>query len=175
MRAEKISDEKIRNEKRKSERSLEILDKDEVKKFQEIVDKNYKSSFELKDFGVMLGSEERIWLAARDVFSFDFSKLPVNSIGMNFGKLKRNGKFRLTIEGSQLVGRTAERNVAIVSDNDAESFLRGEDVNILQAIDCEEHTFVILKTESGIILGSALFAEGKMKNLLPKSRRIQYA
>ena len=171
MRAEKISDEKIRNEKI-HERSLQILDKREVKKLQEILDKNYKSGFELKDFGVMLGSEERIWLAARGVFSFDFSKLPVNSIGMNFGKLKRNGKLRLTIEGSQLVGRTAERNVAIISDSDAESFLRGEDVDILQAIGCEEHTFVILKTESGVILGSALFAEGKMKNLLPKSRRI---
>jgi len=167
MRAEKMRREM-------PERSLRILDKNEIIKLQEIIDKNYKSGFELKDFGVMLGSEEKIWLAARDVFTFDFSKLPVNSIGMNFGKLKRNDKMRLTIEGSQLVGKNAEKNVAVVADERAENFLHGEGVDVLQAIDCEEHNFVIVKTESGIILGIALFAEGKLKNLLPKSRRISY-
>jgi len=173
MRAEKIIGEN--GKKIKPVRSLQILDKKEVKKLQEIIDKNYKSDFELKDFGVMLGSEERVWLAARDIFSldFDFTKLPVNSIGMNFGKLKRNGKMRLTIEGSQLVGKNAERNVAVIADEHAENFLRGEDVAVSQAVDCEEHNFVIVKTESEVIVGGALFGEGKLKNLLPKSRRIR--
>ena len=173
MCAKKMNDKKISDEK-VPERSLQILDRREVQKLQEILDKNYKSGFELKGFGVMLGSEERIWLAGRDVFTagFDFAKLPVNSIGMNFGKLKRNDKLRLTIEGSQIVGKTAERNFALIADERAESFMHGQDVDVLQAVECEEHTFVIVKTENGTILGSALFAEGKLKNLLPKSRRI---
>ena len=165
MPAEKVSDGR-------KERSLQILDKHEVAEVQEIIDRNYKSGFGLKDFGVMLGSEERIWLAARDVFAFDFSKLPVNSVGMNFGKLKRNGKLRLTIEGSQLVGRTAEKNVAVVADMAAEKFLRGQDVEVLRNENCDEHNFVIVRKENGEIIGSALFAEGKLKNFLPKSRRI---
>jgi len=164
---------KMRNEYVKPARSLEILDKRERERLQEILDKNYKSGFELKDFGVMSGSEERIWLAAKEVFAFDFSKLPVNSVGLNFGKLKQNNKMRLTIEGAQLVGESAERNVAVVADMVAERFLRGEDIEAVKnAENCEEHNFVIVKKEKGEIIGSALFAEGKLKNFLPKSRRI---
>jgi len=164
--------EEVKGEKRKMQRSLEILDKAEVEGLQRTIDKNFGGSFRLRDYGVMLGSEERVWLAARDVFVFDFSKLPANSIGLNFGKMKRNEKMRLTIEGAQLVGATAERNVAVVADNDAERFLRGEDIGAKHAENCEEHNFVIVKAESGRILGSALLAEGKLKNFLPKSRRI---
>jgi len=155
-------------------RSLRILDRREVEKLQEMLDKNYKTNFELKNFGVMLGREERIWLAARDVFAIDFAKLPVNSIGLNFGKIKQNNKIRLTIEGAQMVAESAEKNVAVVADDVAERFLRGEDVDVLQNIECEEHNFVIVKSERGRILGSALFAEGRLKNFLPKSRRLVF-
>lgn len=151
---------------------MEILDKKEVEELQRLVDKNFKSGFELREYGVMLGSEERIWLAGRGVFQYDFSKLPVNSMGLNFGKIKRNEKIRLTIEGAQLVGRDAERNVAVIVDENAKKFLRGEDVDVMQAAGCEEHNFVIVKTEDGRIVGSALFSEGRLQNFLPKSRRI---
>lgn len=162
----------MRVERKRAPRSLEILGKEEIGKLQQTLDKNYKTGFELKDFGVMLGSEERIWLASRDVFLFDFARLPVNSIGLNFGKMKRNNKLRLTIEGSQFAGRTAERNVAVIHDVDAERFLKGGDIVPAAAEDCEEHNFVLVKTESGMVVGSAMLAEGKLKNFLPKSRRI---
>ena len=164
----------MKEERKREKRGLDILDKSEIESLQKIIDKNFKSAFDLNDFGVMLGSEEKIWLAARDVFTFDFSKLPVNSLGMNFGKIKKNDKMRLTIEGSQLVGSTAERNVAIISDVDAKKFLRGEDIDPMQKENCDEHNFVIVKTEGGTVLGSALLAEGRLKNFLPKSRRLAF-
>jgi len=163
---------KMNERTERPQRSLRIVDKNEVEDLQKMIDRNYRSDFVLRDYGVMLGSEERIWIAARDVFEFDFSKLPVNSVGINFGKLKQNGKIRLTIEGSQLIGKTAERNVALIADDDAEKFLRGEDVSAVETIECENHNFVLLRTESGRVVGSAMFAEGKLKNFLPKSRRI---
>ena len=158
--------------RKRTQRSLEILDKEDVERLQGIIEKNYGGEFNLRDFGVMIGSEERIWLASKDVFLFDSARLPVNSIGLNFGKMKKNEKLRLTIEGSQLVGKTAERNVATVSDADAMRFLRGEDMNPVIKEGCEEHNFVIVKTESRTVIGSAMLAEGRLKNFLPKSRRI---
>ena len=159
--------------KRAPQRSLEILGKEDIDRLQGILDKNFGGEFDLKNYGVMLGSEERIWIASKDVFLFEFGRLPVNSVGINFGKMKRNEKFRLTIEGAQMVGRTAERNIAKVKDEDAEKFLRGEDIIAIENVKCDEHNFVLVKTLSGRIIGSAMIAEGLLKNFLPKSRRIR--
>ena len=150
--------------------SMTILNNSEIKRIENLIKKNYGCDFHLREYAVMIGPEEKIWGANRDIRNIDFEKLDVNSIGMNFGKLKSD-KVHLTIEGSQLVGKEATKNVVELNDEDMKKFVSGSTIEI-SPINCEMNNFVILKSGRNI-LGSSLLTENGLKNLLPKSRRIQ--
>jgi len=152
-------------------RSLEVLEAEQVKSIENIVEKNYGAVFDLKQFLVMKTPEEKIWIASKAVADVDFSSLSANSVGMYFGKLKRNNKINLSTEGCQMVGKEAKKNVAVVDKDSAERFLRGNDVIPIEAAKCENQNFVILKCGEDF-LGSSLFVDGKISNILPKSRRL---
>jgi NOL1/NOP2/fmu family ribosome biogenesis protein len=152
-------------------RSLEILTKEQIEKLEKIVEKNYGSHFDLQQFFVLKTSEDKMWIATKEVANMAFEKIPVNSIGLYLGKIKRNDKINLSVEGCQLVGKDAKKNVALLDEEAAERFLHGEDVMPKEAVNCEEHNFVMVKHE-GDFLGSSPFEGKKIKNMLPKSRRL---
>jgi NOL1/NOP2/fmu family ribosome biogenesis protein len=153
-------------------KKMKVLGKDEVEAVENIVEKNYGARIDLKQFLVLKTFEEKIWLATKELVSLDLSKLPVNSVGMNFGKLKRNDKINLTIEGSQIVGVKATKNVVLLNEENAVKFMQGSDVKPQQEINCDYHNFAIVKSGEDI-LGSSLLTEEGIKNQLPKSRRIK--
>ena len=151
---------------------LEILKREQLTEIEGILEKNYGVEFSLKNFLVLKSErEEKIWLASKEIDTLDLRNLPVNSVGMNFGKIKRNDKINLTVEGSQLVGKAATKNIAII--NDKEKFLSGSDVEPGKLISCDLNNFVIVK-HSGEVLGSGILRENTIENLLPISRRIQF-
>ena len=151
---------------------LEILKRERLTEIEDILEKNYGVKFPLKDFLVLKSEkEEKIWLASKEIDTLDLRNLPVNSVGMNFGKMKRNDKINLTVEGSQLVGKAATKNIAII--NDKEKFLSGSDVEPVKLISCDLNNFVIVK-HSGEVLGSGILRENTIENLIPISRRIQF-
>jgi NOL1/NOP2/fmu family ribosome biogenesis protein len=152
-------------------KKMKILGKNEVETVENIVEKNYGTGIDLNQFLVLKTFEEKIWLATKELTDLDLSKLPVNSVGMNFGKLKRNDKINLTIEGSQMVGIKATKNVVLLDKENAEKFMQGSDVKPQQEINCEYHNFTIVKSGEDV-LGSSLLTEKGIKNQLPKSRRI---
>ena len=151
---------------------LEIQKREQLTEIESILVKNYGVRLSLRDFLVLKSErEEKIWLASKDIDKLDLRNLPVNSVGMNFGKLKRNDKINLTIEGAQLIGKSATKNVATI-DN-AEKFLSGSDVEPSKLINCDLNNFVIVKS-SGEVLGCGILRENTIENLLPISRRIQF-
>ena len=155
-------------------RALDLLEEQHVKKIEEIIQKNYGTEIDLQKFSVFKTStDEKIWIASNNIFEVDLSKLVVNSIGLYFGKLKRNDKINLSTEGSQLVGKTATKNVVYLDKENSIKFLQGMSVKPGKIVNSEQHNFVIIRTEEEI-LGSSLLTEEGIKNLLPKSRRIRY-
>ncbi|MEA3430498.1 MAG: hypothetical protein U9R08_04455, partial [Nanoarchaeota archaeon] len=74
---------------------------------------------------------------------------------------------RLSIEGSQLVGPKAQKNIAKINNEQAQKWIRGEDIKIKQ----EFEGFVIIKHETNYI-GSGKFKEGTILNFVPKVRRL---
>lgn len=152
-------------------KKMKILDKEEVERIEEIVESNYGTKIDLKQFLVLETFEEKIWLATKNLLNLELGKLPINSIGMNFGKLKRNDKINLTVEGSQIVGATAVKNIAVLDEENTKKFMQGSDVKPEKEINCDYHNFAIVKFEEDI-LGSSLLTEKGIENQLPKSRRI---
>ncbi|MEM5790739.1 MAG: hypothetical protein QXP77_01685 [Candidatus Aenigmatarchaeota archaeon] len=141
------------------------------KEIERIIDKNYRAKIDLKDFIVVEGKENKIWLSTKKIFEIDLKKLKINSFGLYFGKLKRNEKIHLSPEGAQIVGRNAIKNVLELSEEETRKFMEGSDLKIKIPENCESHNFVILKSKDDI-LGCSLALEDGIKNLLPKSRRI---
>jgi NOL1/NOP2/fmu family ribosome biogenesis protein len=151
---------------------MKILKKEEVEQIENIVEKNYGAKIDLKQFLVLKTLEEKIFLTTKDLLNLDLSKLQINSMGMNFGKLKRNEKIFLTIEGSQIVGAKATKNIVLLNEENAKKFMQGSDVKPEKEINCEYHNFAIVKFGEDV-LGSSLLTEEGIKNQLPKSRRTQ--
>lgn len=151
-------------------KTLKILDKKEIKEIENIIEKNYRSDFDLEGYAVFETSDRKIWVASRKIFEIDLKKLAVNSIGLYLGKIKRNEKIHLSTEGSQMIGKTAKRNFVVLNEEDKIKFLQGSNVKP-QEIEADYHNFVIVKSPEEI-LGCSLLTEEGLKNLVPKSRRI---
>ena len=148
-----------------------ILNRDEIKEIEKIIEKNYGCKLNLKN--LFLTGDEKIWIAGENVSTEFFSSVRnCYRIGIYFGKLKRNYKIKLSMEGAIIVGKKAKRNVAIVDDKEARKFAEGNDINKFECIDCEKNNFVIVK-RNGDTIGVGILREGYIENLIPKARRMR--
>ncbi|MHA1208383.1 MAG: methyltransferase RsmF C-terminal domain-like protein [Candidatus Freyarchaeota archaeon] len=86
--------------------------------------------------------------------------------GVYFGRLEKDG-LRLTIEGAQLIGETAKKNVIELDYDEAVKWMRGEDFQL----ESEYQGYVVLKWKN-YFLGCGKLKNGVVKNFVPKDRRI---
>jgi NOL1/NOP2/fmu family ribosome biogenesis protein len=119
------------------------------------------------EFTFLKNNKNRIFMVNDEIKNIDLEKLRINSIGLYFCEIDKD--IRLTIEGSQLIGPKATKNILEISDEQVKQWLRGEDLD-LDSIQ-ELSGFVILKNGSDF-LGTGKFKENKILNYLGKSRRI---
>lgn len=143
-----------------------VLNSKEVKAVAAIVKQQWGSDLS-RDYGFLEGKDGDIFLISRDIEKLDLQQLRINSLGLYFGQL-RNGELRLSIEGSQIVGKTAAKNVVDLDDNEFKLWLRGEDIE--RASDgCSG--YVIIKHNNDFI-GCGKCKDGKILNFVPKARRV---
>jgi len=152
-------------------KKIRFFPKKEIEKLEERIRKNYGADISLKGLLVFRTSEDKIWIASKNVAKIDFSKLRINAIGLYIGKIKKGGKFRPSIEFAQVIGRNAKKNVVMVDEEDMEKFIRGSDIEFKKGIRCEERNFVLVKYREYVIGVGRLF-DGRVENLVPKSRKI---
>ena len=125
-------------------------------------------------FGTML-PEDAIWYyhtkqndvyiltnAAKEV---DFESLRVNNCGLYVANMDR--EIRLSIEGSQLIGPDATKNVVDLSYEEMRSWLRGEDIPVEHA-----DAFVLVRCGTDYC-GCGKVKAGTLLNYVPKGRRVQ--
>ncbi len=110
-----------------------------------------------------------IWIASRDVLNVD-ERIKFNRIGIRLIRVFKDG-FKLTTSGAQIIGNLAKKNVLEISnENDVLRFLSGEDIH--SKFNELEKGQVIVKFNNDI-LGIALYDGEKLKNQIPKSKRIK--
>lgn len=117
--------------------------------------------------GLLEGKDGDIFLISRDIERLDLQQLRINSLGLYFGQL-RNDELRLSIEGSQIVGKTATKNVVELDDTEFKLWLRGEDIE-KTLIDCSGYVLIKHNTD---FVGCGKCKEGKILNFVPKARRV---
>ncbi len=117
--------------------------------------------------GFLQNNDGDIFLVSRDIERLDTERLNTESLGLYFGQL-RNDELRLSIEGSQLVGKAAAKNVVDITDSELKQWLGGNELEN-GADGCSG--YVIIRHENDF-LGCGKVKEGKILNFVPKARRV---
>jgi len=112
-----------------------------------------------------MSAKNKIYIVNKDIQKIDAEKLRVNSYGLYFAEL-RDTEIRLSVEGSQIIGPKAKKNVVELSEKQLHDWFNGLDLDIKH-----ERSFVILKYNEDFV-GCGKSTEEKILNYLPKIRRV---
>ena len=125
-----------------------------------------------------------IFLVTRAVDQVDLKQLYVNSLGLYFGEL-RNEELRVSIEGSQIIGHEAKKNVIVLNDEQLQQWLAGTDIELIENVSAnttggknsgttmrENNGYVLVKHNNDFF-GCGRIKNGNLLNFVPKSRRIK--
>jgi len=146
---------------------LHILNTKEIKEVLKLIEAQWDAKLDL-NYAFLKNNKERIFIINKDIQNIELDKLRINSIGIYFCEVDRIG-IRLSIEGSQIVGPKATKNVVEITEEQEKQWLKGED---LEVEDKGDYTgFVIIKNNNDF-LGTGKFKENKVLNYVNKSRRI---
>jgi NOL1/NOP2/fmu family ribosome biogenesis protein len=145
---------------------LKILNNREIKEIYKLIEKQWGARIKL-DYGFLKNSKNRIFIINKDISKIDTSKLRLNSVGMYFCEQDMIG-IRLSIEGSQIVGPKAAKNIVELDEDETKKWFKGEDLE-KECRDCSG--FVILRRKSDF-LGTGKYSNGRILNYVGKTRRI---
>ncbi|MBN2112037.1 hypothetical protein JW707_02955 [Candidatus Woesearchaeota archaeon] len=145
--------------------NLKILNKKEIKKILGAIESQWGFREEL-DYAFLETEKGKVYLANKEIFSIDLSKLKINSLGIYFAEIKSG--IRLSIEGSQIIGPKATKNIVELNDEEAKQWMAGLDLD--KQTECKD--FVIIKYKDDFLGTGKQTKEGKVLNFVPKVRRM---
>src|SRR3989338_3119504 len=146
--------------------NMKILNKKGVKHILDAIEKQWGAGF---DTGNAFFQKEngKIYLMNRGFSRIDADKLRINSLGLYLGEMK-DGELRLSIEGSQIIGPDAKKNVMELNEAETKEWMRGTDLEN----ESEMKGFVIMKNNEDF-LGCGKVTQKKVLNFVNKARRVE--
>ena len=140
---------------------LKILNSKEIKEILKLMEGQWGAKLK-PNYAFLQNNKNRVFIINKDINKIDLSKLRINTIGIYFCEVDKVG-IRLSIEGSQIVGPKATKNIVEISELQVKQWLKGEDLEIK-----ENHSdFVIIKHKN-YFLGT-----GKSESFLDCSREFR--
>lgn len=142
-----------------------LMTEEEVLELVKKINSEFGSDFNPAEFKFFIKDEKK----GRKIFLYsgnEIPKIPVEWIGLHFGTIQDN-KFISSIEGAQIIGKTATKKVLEIGKEDVVNIMSGIDLDLKE----EKPTdYYILKSGKDI-LGVGRLEGIKIINLIPKSRR----
>lgn len=145
---------------------LPVLNAREKKRINQLLEEQWGFARKL-DHVYLLTAKNRLFFVNQDIERLNLQGLRVSSVGVYVGELLQERELRLSIEGSQLVGHHATKNVVALDALQARLWLKGQDLDMKT----ESNAFVILK-HGDDFLGCGKAKDGRIINFVPKTRRI---
>lgn len=166
--------------------NLRVLERKDKKAFLQLLKKQFDFNDKL-DYTFLINNKNKVFIVNKDIANIDLEKITLNSAGLYIAEF-RNNEIRLSIEGSQLIGKEAKKNIIELDEKQARDWLKGKDIERLsfqgktnlekmrgesEHFDktTKEQGFVILKHNKDY-LGSGKAKENKILNFVPKTRRL---
>ncbi len=150
-------------------KQLRILNTRDVKRLQQLLGEQHGGAMPA-DVAFLQDYKNHIFLVTRDVMRVDLEQLRLNSLGLYVGEMNAYGELRLSIEGSQLLGVHATRNVRELDAEQVRAYFRGEEITLDPSQQPGGQPFLLLKYRNDF-LGAAKCKGGKLLNYLPKVHR----
>jgi NOL1/NOP2/fmu family ribosome biogenesis protein len=138
----------------------------ELKEFFKLIEKQYGKVPDILDKMAFIRGKENIYAITKDVDAVNMKNLRINSLGLYIAEVK-NGQLRLSIEGAQLIGPTATKNVIELTEEQLKEWFKGNNLKIEGIYE----GFAILKHKKDYV-GSGKYKEGFILNFVPKARRL---
>ena len=149
-------------------KNAEVLNGKKVRQLMKLLEEQWGTT---ENFGCgFLQKGNDVFLITRNVDAIDLRTFNLNSLGMYFAEL-RNGQLRLSIEGSQIIGKKA-KNVISLNNAQIREWMRGEDIILNDGSDEKQDRFCIVENR-GDFYGCGRIKGGTLLNFVPKSRRIK--
>ena len=148
-------------------KNLEVLNSKKTKEITKLLAEQWEYTERL-ECGI-LQRENDIFLATRTIDKIDLRNLNVNSLGLYFGELRAN-QLRLSIEGSQIIGQKAKKNIIELNHVQITKWLRGEDIELEKNTTAENYAIVRSGKD---FYGCGRIKDGKLLNFVPKARRVK--
>lgn len=89
-------------------------------------------------------------------------------IGLYFGTINKDDTIRLSLEGTQIIAKSATKNILELNHDQAENWLKGYDFDL----DVKKDGYYLLKYKQDF-LGCGLIRKNQLYNFLPKTRRLK--
>jgi len=144
---------------------LKILNGKEIKEILKLIEKQWNVKIKL-EYTFLKNNKNRVFIINKDIEKIELEKLRVNSFGLYFCEIDHMG-IRLSIEGSQIIGPKATKNIVEINSLQIKQWFNGQDLEIKE----NYSGFVIIKHKNDF-LGSGKYKNGKILNYVSKSRRI---
>jgi NOL1/NOP2/fmu family ribosome biogenesis protein len=146
--------------------NLKILNKKQIKEILALIKQQWNADIDL-DYAFLKDKDDKIFIINKEFAELDLTKLRINNIGLYFAQKMIDG-LRLSIEGSQIIGPKAKKNILELNKKQTKEWFQGNDIEVKT----EMQNYVILKHESDF-LGTGKIKENKILNYIPKARRLK--
>ena len=98
--------------------ALKILNNKEKKKVIDVIKEQYNINKLDLDYIFLKNNDNKVFILSKDFSKINIDNIRVNSFGLYFAKIHPNG-VRLSIEGSQLIGEYANKNILDICSSDS--------------------------------------------------------
>ncbi len=145
------------------------------------IDENFIKNFKNKYF-FLKNADEKIFAVSKKIAELQISHLRINSAGLYIAEAKKE-YVRLSVEGSQIFGPEAKKNIIEITSAEARQWVTGADLENNGKYDSynvegdeknyaeKAEGFVIIKRRNDFF-GCGKMARGKIINYFPKARRM---
>ncbi len=144
-----------------------LMTGEEVLELVRKINLEFGSDFNPAEFKFFIKDEKK---KGKKIFIYsgeEIPKIPIEWIGFHFGTI-HDDKFIPSIEGAQIIGRTATMRILDIDKKEAIDVMSGFDIGVTEE---KPAGCYILKSGEDII-GVGKLEGKKIINIIPKSRRI---
>ena len=147
----------------------EILNSREKKVLFKKLNEQWKTDTDkLKEKVFFRKSSGKVFILEKDAAEMLLeTNVRIYSYGNYFGTDMENG-FRVSMEGSQVIGKISKKDIVELDDNEIKQWISGNDI----IKDFPSNGFVIIKNKKDFY-GCGKSGNGRILNYIPKARRIK--
>ena len=107
-------------------RNINFLNSREAKEIAKKINDQWDADFAFEDF-VVKTVKDKVYIISRDLEKLEFEKYNIETVGLYFAHISDQGELRLSIEGAQVIGPIAKKNVIEIGKL-LKIWMSGEDI-----------------------------------------------